>query len=59
MALAAADFRTSMLSMSFGFRSAKRLTVWSCDDVVLPLERVIEARPAPIDALDTMMPSTT
>ena len=59
MAVAAADFNTSIFSMSFGLKSARRFTTWSCDDAWLPLDREIEARPAGMEALETMMPSTT
>ena len=59
MAVAAADFSTSIDSMSFGLMSASRFTVWSCDDDVEPVERVIDERPPGIDAFDTMMPSIT
>ena len=59
MADAADPFRISMFSMSFGLRSARRLTTWSCDDDWLPLDREIDASPPPIDAFEMMMPSTT
>ena len=59
MADAAADFNTSMFSTSFGLRSAKRLTTWSCEELRLPPARVTELAPDEIDALETMMPSTT
>jgi hypothetical protein len=59
MALAAADFSTSMLSTSFGFRSARRFTTWSWLEPVLPLAREIAEAPEEMPAFEMMTPSTT
>ena len=59
MAVAAADFSTSIDSTSFGLRSARRLTVWSWLEFVEPLERESAARPPCTDWFETITPSTT
>ena len=52
MAVAAADFSTSMFSISVGLMSANRLTVWSWLEIELPDEREMAARPPWIDAFE-------
>ena len=56
---AAADLRTSMVSMSDGLRSARRFTALSCPPPIPPPAREIELRPFGIVAFETMTPSMT